>query len=941
MTTAALQPAPGSAVFASQWRRTVALLVLGGVAMWLAYPPAGLALLTWIPPCALGAVAGILATERVERRWRLYATVWLVSALKWWALNAWLVQVTPVGMVALSFYGAAYDVLSVWLLVRADRACRSRVPWALLLPLALGASEALRSLVLFDGYPWFRAGHPLADWPVWIQCCDLGGEILATLLVGCVAGAVLDLRMGRLQHRARWVGPALAGLAAAAAFAYGAFRLGQAPQQAGPGVLAVQTNLSTSNKLAWTPDQQMVDVSSFAALTVQGAIQATREGQSFAIAAWPETMMGGYGLELETLAMMDRDGYFPGSRFQRMASRISENLGVPLIVGSPVFLNMRVGTEGHWAWDHQYNSAYLVTTSAPPYARYDKLFLAPFGETMPYIRAVPGLQNALLSIGAQGMRFDLEAGAAPVRFRLPWRTPDGQVGTVRVVTPICFEDAMSWVCRDLVYEQTPSGRVRAADLMVNLSNDGWFGWFDGGRAQHVQIACFRCVETRTPMVRVANTGMCAGIDSSGRVVNAPPASRTATWLVADPPLDTRTPLFALIGDAVSWAVMAAGAALALLSFARPVQPGTVRGAARAVALVGLACAAAAGGCDNAPKDTTDQPWSSRDQSVQPTGAPGLKERGDANSPGLRVESSGNARTTAVTLLRQAAVSDVPVFRANAAEALIASPDDLHHVARKLMADPNRGVRFVVTMAVGKAHLNDLAPAVEALLVDESLSVRAAAIYALAKMGRTVDPSPLAAMVMSDDPEIRGNAFMVLGELNNRTAVPLIKSAVNKPMPKANPARVRICELQAAEALAKLGQLQSLDAIRAALFDPTATSEIIPLAAQIAGRLHDEGSRPVLVRMITGTGATARPPEVKLLAAVSLAELSPQDNAAIQKLAEGYIGDRMAEVRAQAALALAWSMGPAAVATLERMLFDPEPSVQLTAAKAILVATRAR
>ena len=68
--------------------------------------------------------------------------------------------------------------------------------------------------------------------------------------------------------------------------------------------------------------------------------------------------------------------------------------------------------------------------------------------------------------------------------------------------------------------------AKAADILVNLSNDGWFVWKWGPwagqssaeHAQHLVQYCFRAIETRTPVVRAVNTGISALIDSSGRVV---------------------------------------------------------------------------------------------------------------------------------------------------------------------------------------------------------------------------------------------------------------------------------------------------------------------------------------------------------------------------------------------------------------------------------------
>jgi HEAT repeat protein len=323
---------------------------------------------------------------------------------------------------------------------------------------------------------------------------------------------------------------------------------------------------------------------------------------------------------------------------------------------------------------------------------------------------------------------------------------------------------------------------------------------------------------------------------------------------------------------------------------------------------------------------SDQPWSSRSQSVQPTGEPTISAAtGRVVAEPLPVESNGDARAAAVKLLREACVSEVPVFRANALEALDTSPDDLRAVAGPLLSDPNRGVRFVAAMAVGRAKLADLADRVRPLLVDESESVRASAIYALTRMGQPVDPSPLAAMVRSDDPEVRSNAYLILGELRNASAIPMIRDSLGKGMRQVNPARVRIVELQAAEALARLGE----------------QAEFTALAAQQVGSLKDDGSRAILMRLIDGTGISARPTEVRICCAVALAQISPQDAQAVVKFSRTLLKDREASVRAQAALALAYAGGPPVVPEIEPLLFDQAPSVQLAAAKGILAATAPR
>ncbi len=106
--------------------------------------------------------------------------------------------------------------------------------------------------------------------------------------------------------------------------------------------------------------------------------------------------------------------------------------------------------------------------------------------------------------------------------------------------------------------------------------------------------------------------------------------------------------------------------------------------------------------------------------------------------------------TAVELLKQASESNNALLRANAIEGMHYAPEQLDPLVARGLVDHNRGVRFVAAMTIGEFRLDHLAHLLEPLLADPSDSVRAAAIYGLKSCGKPVDPSPLAAMIVSDD-----------------------------------------------------------------------------------------------------------------------------------------------------------------------------------------------
>jgi len=159
--------------------------------------------------------------------------------------------------------------------------------------------------------------------------------------------------------------------------------------------------------------------------------------------------------------------------------------------------------------------------------------------------------------------------------------------------------------------------------------------------------------------------------------------------------------------------------------------------------------------------------------------------------------------------------------------------------------------------------------------------------------------------------------------------------------KTGTARRKVVELQIAEAMVKLGDLQQLEVIRASLFSRPEEAELTALACQICGEVKDEGALPNLLDLATREGRrqgsreviAAPPAEVRMAAATAVARIDPQK--AILGVGEAYMGHSRFELRAQAASTLGASHQAAALPLLARMLSDGNPLVQISAAAAVL------
>lgn len=524
--------------------------------------------------------------------------MWFTSALAWLWVQRWMIDVTGPGYVMLAVAQGAFPAAFVWLL--ATLRPRGRPPLmpgltnVLLVPVLWTATEMFRGSPLFlTGYPWFFLAHPLIAQPVLCQAADLLGTYFVSFAAATLAGVVADLltlpllRAGRMALSIR-VSLGVFAVVQAFAIGYGLWRVAQTDRLlADPAlerlrVAVVQTNLPQNNKQAWTIEEQFRDFAHFVEITRAWAAGGGN-GDAPDLVVWPETMVPGVALNIEALRDTLRIERETGRDlrsvryFHDALAQVARELHTPMLVGGSAVDHLRYVEEtntnadgspkksARWKWNARYNSALVFRTDGTlDERRYDKVHRTPFGEVIPIAHRWPGVQQWLLNLGARGMSFDLDAGADFTRLEIP--LPGAEPGSILVGTPICFESTMPYVCRALVQ---PRGG-RKAGLLINLTNDGWFGKLRGGREQHLQIGRFRCIENRVPMVRAANTGISAAIDSAGRIIrygpSLPPGS--AAWnaegvMIASIPLHARPTLYAAVGDAFGWMCLGLAALLTL------------------------------------------------------------------------------------------------------------------------------------------------------------------------------------------------------------------------------------------------------------------------------------------------------------------------------------------------------------------------------------------
>ena len=149
---------------------------------------------------------------------------------------------------------------------------------------------------------------------------------------------------------------------------------------------------------------------------------------------------------------------------------------------------------GVWKYDDAklYNAIY-----SPRYNEaYKKIHLVPFGEYIPFIEGLRGIINF----------FDLPMSNVSHGSQLQENIRI--LDNIPISSPICF---------DIAFPNTVRKMNKSSLLMINVSNDTWFG-NSIGPYHHLSIARVRSIENNRYTIRATNDGISAIISNKGTIV---------------------------------------------------------------------------------------------------------------------------------------------------------------------------------------------------------------------------------------------------------------------------------------------------------------------------------------------------------------------------------------------------------------------------------------
>ena len=359
---------------------------------------------------------------------------------------------------------------------------------------------------------------------LWVsQCLDLGGPSPLSFVIVSVNVALWQaLRRRRAGGEMMW-----ASAMVAVVLLYGAVRTSQVEAElAGAkrlrvGIVENDIGIARTPELRWQAHQRLLQLSARA--RAQGAELLVFPETAVKVPPPPHRRRGEAALRATLVPSypLQAEYYDPSA-----ANSPQFQVQLPLLMGVVTEDDRRINpASGRPA---RFNTALLLDADGTVLGRALKNHLLLFGEHIPGSGWFPGLYRRFLPRAAK---------------LLPGNEPGVLAfGGYRLGISICYED--------LLPEYNFALAQRDPHLLINLTNDAWFGRSIEPLC-HLYMARARCIELRRSMVRATCTGVSALIDPLGRMVAQTRIDDPEVLVGEVACLEGRT-LFARIGNGFAW-----------------------------------------------------------------------------------------------------------------------------------------------------------------------------------------------------------------------------------------------------------------------------------------------------------------------------------------------------------------------------------------------------
>ncbi len=493
------------------WR--AALLIASGFAVGLAFPKFDLSLLAWI---GFVPMFYALEGERLKRVFwwaflqgfaaNLVALYWIPIPIHDFAEVRLALAILP--MLLLASIVALFTAVAIWAGEFVAR--RTRLSMVITMPIAWTAVEWIRTYFPV-GFPWNLLGYTAYRNLELIQFAEFTGVYGVSALIVFFNAVVYTVIFRRASNRALIASLATLTSLMLILFGFGAWRIANLKTIAPEGsfkVAMVQGNIPQS--LKWAPEFLPQSFKVYQ----DESVAAARRGADLIV--WPEAAAA---------FLFQPDDHYPAGWASDAAYRsalltMAQRIGDPILFGAPAMAHSD-GSRGF------YNRAYLVSAKGEVESHYDKMKLVPFGEYVPARALLGSFVNRIV----EGFG-DLIPGDRQTLFSLK----GAKLGVL-----ICYES----IFPDFTRRDVNDG----ATVLMNITNDAWYGE-SSAPFQALAMAAMRSVETKVPMVRVANTGVSTIIEPSGELTYRTPLFKRGTEIETVRWRHVRT-IYTIFGDLFS------------------------------------------------------------------------------------------------------------------------------------------------------------------------------------------------------------------------------------------------------------------------------------------------------------------------------------------------------------------------------------------------------
>lgn len=446
--------------------------------------------LGWIPFFAITPLASLLLCSSLsqspsKRAWNAFFCGWISGVVFFTMTLSWISSVAWEGVLLLPPFLALYFglwALFVVMVVRPlfltkEQPTSLQSLGAVLLAAAGWVGVEWLRGTLFTGFGWNSFGVSFYGQLPLIQVADITG-VAGLSFLAVMTGSMTALAWQRLLRQKKWepfqknlchlhLDVAFVLVAVLAVFIYGVGKMmHHPPLEEQLSIAAVQGNIPQNHKWDRVFEEEIMNVYK---QETQLAIKTHPD-----LVVWPEAAM--------PRPLLNDDKIFS------QVNQLVEEGHFDLLTGS---LDYEENPQ------RDYNAAILLNPAGMKPQLYAKTHLVPFGEYIPCRKTFPLFEWVV----GKRVLGDFDAGPGPKVLYLTTKP-------IGIAPLICFEDTLGNLVRHFALQR--------AQLLITLTNDGWFGRTIASQ-QHAMNALFRAVETKLPLLRVANTGVTCVVDPYGRM----------------------------------------------------------------------------------------------------------------------------------------------------------------------------------------------------------------------------------------------------------------------------------------------------------------------------------------------------------------------------------------------------------------------------------------